>query len=53
MSRRRWCETIFSSGGGQPVVPDVLRGKRRLTRKHIERLSRRFRVSPAAFYPAA
>lgn len=39
--------------GGQPVVSDVLRGKRRLTREHIERLSSRFRVSPGTFYPAA
>ncbi|MBI4423511.1 MAG: helix-turn-helix domain-containing protein [Elusimicrobia bacterium] len=39
--------------GGQPVVSDVLRGKRRLTRDHIERLSARFHVSPAAFYPTA
>jgi len=38
--------------GGQPVVSDVLRGKRKLTREHIERLSRRFGVSPATFYPA-
>ena len=39
--------------GGQPVVSDVLHGKRRLSRDHIERLSRRFHTSPAAFYPAA
>lgn len=38
--------------GGQPVVSAVLRGKRRLTREHIERLSKRFGVPPAAFYPA-
>jgi len=44
---------IAADLGGQPVVSDVLRGKRRLTREHIERLGRRFRVSPAAFYPAA
>ncbi len=37
--------------GGQPVVSDVLRGKRRLTREHIERLGKRFGVSPATFYP--
>jgi HTH-type transcriptional regulator/antitoxin HigA len=37
--------------GGQPVVSQVLRGKRRLTREHIERLSKRFGVSPATFYP--
>lgn len=39
--------------GGQPVVSDVLRGKRRLTREHIERLSKRFGVTPASFYPIA
>jgi len=39
--------------GGQPVVSDVLGGKRRLSRDHIERLSRRFHTSPATFYPAA
>jgi HTH-type transcriptional regulator / antitoxin HigA len=37
--------------GGQPVVSQVLRGKRRLTREHIERLSKRFGVTPATFYP--
>jgi HTH-type transcriptional regulator/antitoxin HigA len=37
--------------GGQPVVSQVLRGKRRLTREHIERLSKRFSVTPATFYP--
>lgn len=37
--------------GGQPVVSAVLSGKRRLTREHIERLSKRFGVPPAAFYP--
>ena len=36
--------------GGQPVVSQVLRGKRRLTREHIERLSKRFGVTPATFY---
>lgn len=38
--------------GGQPVVSDVLNGKRQLTREHIERLSQRFKVSPAVFFPA-
>jgi HTH-type transcriptional regulator/antitoxin HigA len=38
--------------GGQPVVSDILRGKRKLSREHIERLSRRFGVAPATFYPA-
>ena len=36
--------------GGQSVVSNILSGKRRLTREHIERLSKRFRVSPASFY---
>ncbi|MDD5559282.1 helix-turn-helix domain-containing protein [Candidatus Methylomirabilis sp.] len=39
--------------GGQPVVSQILRGKRRLTREHIERLSKRFGVAPATFYPAS
>lgn len=38
--------------GGQPVVSDILRGKRRLTREHIERLGKRFGVTPGTFYPA-
>lgn len=38
--------------GGQPVVSDILRGKRKLTRDHIECLSKRFHISPASFYPA-
>ena len=37
--------------GGQPVVSDIIRGKRKLTREHIERLGKRFGVSPATFYP--
>lgn len=37
--------------GGQPVVSEVLRGKRKLTREHIERLSKRFAITPATFYP--
>ena len=36
--------------GGQPVVSEVLSGKRKLTRDQIERLSRRFSVSPASFF---
>ena len=31
---------------------EVLRGKRKLTRGHIERLAKRFHVSPKVFYPA-
>ena len=36
--------------GGQPVVSDILNGKRKLTREHIERLSKRFHINPASFY---
>ena len=36
--------------GGQPVVSDILNGKRKLTREHIERLSKRFHITPASFY---
>lgn len=42
---------VANDVGGQPVVSEILRGKRRLTREHIERLSKRFGVSPATFYP--
>ncbi len=38
--------------GGQPVVSCVLNGKRRLTRDQVKRLSRRFGVSQATFYPS-
>jgi HTH-type transcriptional regulator/antitoxin HigA len=37
--------------GGQPVVSEVLSGKRKLSREHIERLGKRFGVSPATFFP--
>lgn len=42
---------LASDFGGQPVVSDILRGKRKLTREHIERLSKRFSISPATFFP--
>ncbi|MBI5211325.1 MAG: transcriptional regulator [Elusimicrobia bacterium] len=38
--------------GGQPVVSCILNGKRRLTRDQVKRLSRRFGVSEASFYPS-
>lgn len=37
--------------GGESVVSEVLRGKRKLNAAHIEQLSKRFHVSPAVFYP--
>lgn len=42
---------IASEVGGQPVVSDILRGKRKLTRDHIERLAKRFGIRPATFFP--
>ncbi|OGH63907.1 MAG: hypothetical protein A3I06_05035 [Candidatus Lindowbacteria bacterium RIFCSPLOWO2_02_FULL_62_12] len=36
--------------GGQSVVSDILNGKRKLSREHIERLSKRFHISPASFF---
>jgi HTH-type transcriptional regulator/antitoxin HigA len=41
---------LASELGGQPVVSDILNGKRKLTRDHIERLSKRFGISPATFF---
>ena len=43
---------LASDLGGQPVVSDILNGKRKLTREHIERLSERFGISPATFFSA-
>jgi antitoxin component HigA of HigAB toxin-antitoxin module len=39
--------------GGQPVVSDVLAGRRPLNKNHILNLAARFHVSPAAFLPAS
>ena len=38
--------------GGESVVSEILSGRRKLNATHIERLSERFRVSPAVFFPA-
>lgn len=37
--------------GGESVVSEVLAGKRKLNAAHIEVLSKRFKVSPAVFFP--
>lgn len=37
--------------GSESTVSSVLSGRRPLTREHIERLSARFHVSPAIFFP--
>ncbi len=39
-------------GGHESVVSEILSKKRSLTRNHIMRLSEKFGVSPAAFFPA-
>lgn len=36
--------------GTESIVSEILRGKRELNKGQIERLSRRFRVSPAVFF---
>ena len=36
--------------GSESIVSEVLHGKRKLNRTHIEKLSKRFRVSPAVFF---
>lgn len=36
--------------GTESIVSEVLSGKRPLTRRHIEKLSERFNVSPAVFF---
>lgn len=37
--------------GGQPAASMILNGKRKLNRDQIERLSRRFSIKPATFFP--
>jgi HTH-type transcriptional regulator/antitoxin HigA len=39
--------------GGQSVVSEILNGKRKLTRDHIEKLSRRFSIPAVSFFPSA
>jgi HTH-type transcriptional regulator/antitoxin HigA len=36
--------------GSESIVSEVLRKKRSLNKTHIEKLSKRFRVSPAVFF---
>ncbi len=37
--------------GSESIVSEVLHKKRELNKTHIEKLSKRFRVSPAVFFP--
>lgn len=45
--RQKDLASIF---GSESIVSEVLRKKRGLNKTHIERLSKRFRVSPALFF---
>ena len=36
--------------GSESIVSEVLHGKREINRTHIEKLSKRFRVSPTVFF---
>jgi len=36
--------------GSESIVSEILHGKRGLTKTHIEKLSKRFHVSPAVFF---
>jgi HTH-type transcriptional regulator / antitoxin HigA len=36
--------------GSESIVSEVLHGKREINRNHIEKLSKRFNVSPAVFF---
>jgi HTH-type transcriptional regulator/antitoxin HigA len=45
--RQKDLASIF---GSESIVSEVLRGKRELNKGQIERLSKRFRVSPAVFF---
>lgn len=44
---------LISEFGTESIVSEVLNGRRELNKAHIERLSKRFRVSPAVFFPEA
>lgn len=45
--RQKDLASIF---GSESVVSEALSGKREINRNHIERLSKRFHVSPAVFF---
>jgi HTH-type transcriptional regulator / antitoxin HigA len=38
--------------GTESVVSEIVNGRRPLSKSHIEKLSKRFRVSPAVFFPS-
>lgn len=44
-------EDLSDELGGQPAVSYVLNGKRSLNAEQIKKLSKRFHISPAVFFP--
>lgn len=42
---------LVSLLGSESVVSEIVNGRRPLSKSNIEKLSRRFRVSPAVFFP--
>jgi HTH-type transcriptional regulator/antitoxin HigA len=45
--RQKDLASIF---GSESVISEVLSGKRDITKAHIEKLSKRFNISPAVFF---
>ena len=41
---------LASALGSESIVSEILSGRRELNRRHIERLSKRFKVSPEVFF---
>lgn len=41
---------LVSELGSQTTVSLILRGKRKMTREQIEKISKRFHISPAVFF---
>ena len=42
-------EVSFATNVAESTISEILKGKRKLTRKHIESFARFFRVNPAVF----
>jgi HTH-type transcriptional regulator/antitoxin HigA len=41
---------LASTRGSESIVSEILSGRRELNRRHIDRLSKRFKVSPELFF---
>jgi len=44
---------LASTLGSESIVSEILSGRRELNRRHIERLSKRFKVSPEVFFESS